>query len=80
MEDQNAVTVLVIPGLSIMERRWLSPRLMIVRCPGCGSTELFSTVAPKATFVHEREDCPILRRVEAALVRATAAGDRAKHN
>jgi hypothetical protein len=30
--------VLMFPSLSIMERRWLSPGMLFVRCPGCGAS------------------------------------------
>lgn len=60
-------TVLMFPGLSIMERRWLSAGLLMVRCPGCGVSQLFSTASPPSTFVHEDDDCPILRRIEVAI-------------
>lgn len=60
-------TVLMFPGLSIMEQRWLSPGLLLVRCPGCGASLVYSTADPATMFVHEDEDCPILRRIEAAI-------------
>ncbi|HYT73515.1 MAG TPA: hypothetical protein VEL79_02095 [Vicinamibacterales bacterium] len=66
MSDSAPVTVIVFPGLSIMQRRWLSAGLLIVRCPGCGASQLFSTATAPAPFVHEDEDCPILLRIEAA--------------
>lgn len=67
------LTVLVFPGLSIMQRRWLSAGLLVVRCPGCGASQIFSTANVPATFVHDDDECPILRRIEAALTRLRAA-------
>ena len=78
-QDRPAVdgpppTVLLFPGLSIMECTWLSAGLMVVRCPGCGASQMFSTTTPPAMFVHEDDDCPILARIEAALVVLRALG------
>jgi hypothetical protein len=56
-----------------MQRRWLSAGLLVVRCPGCGASQMFSTATPPATFVHEDDDCPIFQRIEAALARLWAA-------
>lgn len=59
--------VLMFPGLSIMQRQWLSPGMLIVTCPGCGAAAVVSIAAPPTTFVHENDACPILRRIEAAI-------------
>jgi hypothetical protein len=65
--DAQPRLVLVFPGLSIMERQWLSPRMLFVKCPGCGASQLISVATPPTTFVHEDDACPILRRIEAAI-------------
>jgi hypothetical protein len=71
----SPLTVWLFPGASIMKFTWLSDGLAIVRCPGCGASQLFSTAAPPATFVHEDDECPILRRIEAALAMFNAMVD-----
>jgi hypothetical protein len=59
--------VFEFPGLSIMQHQWLSARMVVVTCPSCGASHLYSTATPPTTFVHEDDACPILRRIEAAL-------------
>lgn len=66
-EDGKPVVIYLFPGLSIMERHWLSAGMLFVRCPGCGASLLYSTADPPTTFVHEDDDCPILRRIEGAI-------------
>ncbi len=56
-----------------MQLRWLSAGLLVVRCPSCGASQMFSTATPPETFVHKNDDCPILVRVEAALATLRAA-------
>ena len=69
------VTLLVLPGLSLMETRSLGVGMALVRCPACGATKVF-TARPGGSpveFVHERDDCPIRVRIEAALVKLRRA-------
>lgn len=47
--------------------------MLVVRCPSCGASQMFSTATPPETFVHKNDDCPILVRVEAALATLRAA-------
>jgi hypothetical protein len=63
----------MFPGLSIMHHRWLTAGILIVTCPGCGASLVVSIAAPPTTFMHEEDDCPILRRIEAALAMFEAA-------
>ena len=71
-ETPGGIRVFVIPGVSIMERQWLSPYEFVVRCPGCGASQRYSRAAAPGAFVHADDDCPIRRRIEAALARARA--------
>jgi hypothetical protein len=70
----------LIPGASIMKITWLSAGSAILRCPACGASQVFSTASPPPTFVHEDDDCPILRRIEAALARYRATVEKAGTN
>lgn len=74
------LSVWLFPGASLMEFKWLSIGLVIVRCPGCRVSQIVSTTAVPAVFVHEGEDCPILLRIEAALARLRAAQEGAGWN
>ena len=71
MSDRPAtplpLTILIFPGASLMEFHWLSIGLVVVRCPGCGASQMFSTMTAPMDFMHEDDDCPILRRIQAAL-------------
>jgi hypothetical protein len=67
--DNPPLTVWLFPGGSLMDVTWLSVWSAIVRCPGSGASQLVLTAAVPATFVHEDENCPILRRIEAAIGR-----------
>ena len=72
-----ALTLLVLPGASLMEMRTLGTGITLVRCPGCGATKVF-TAQPaggvtSAAFVHEDDACPVLRRIQAALQMCAAA-------
>lgn len=77
--DGGAAPVTVVfPGLSIMQRRWLSAGVLLVRCLGCGASQMVSSAAVPTTIVHEDDDCSILLRIEAALARLRAAQRRAR--
>ena len=70
--DDAPVTVLVLPGASLMHVRTLAPGVAEVRCPGCEAIHVYSasTAGPgdvMQAFVHEVEDRPILARIEAAM-------------
>lgn len=69
-------TIVMWPGLSLMDVRVL-PAGLVIRCPGCGASQLVTTGATgpvvPAAFVHERDDCPVLLRIEAALARLQVA-------
>jgi hypothetical protein len=67
LNSPAAGAVFVFPGLSIMQHKWLSAGTLLVKCPGCGASLMVSSAAPPTTFVHEDDDCPILRRIEAAI-------------
>ena len=75
-----ALTLLVLPGASLMEVRHLATGITSVRCPGCGATKVFTAPQPaggvtSAAFVHEDDACPVLKRIQAALqMCATAEG------
>lgn len=71
------LTILVLPGVSLMEIQPLAAGLVVVRCPACGASQVLTTgstgaIVP-ATFVHEDDDYPILLRIQAALARLRAA-------
>jgi hypothetical protein len=41
-----------------------------IRCPGCGASQVLtysSAEYTRSVFLHERDDCPILLQIEAAL-------------
>jgi hypothetical protein len=63
-----------------MKVTWLPAGSAIVRCPACGASQLLSTASPATTFVHEDDDYPILRRIEAALARYRATVENAVTN
>ena len=55
----------------------LAAGLVVVRCPGCGAipglhNRPTGAIVP-AAFVHKRDDCALLRRIQAALARLRAA-------
>ena len=77
MSDPVPLTVLVLPGVSLMDIQPLAAGLVVVGCPACGASQVFTAgstgaIVP-AVFVHENENCPILLRIEAALARLRAA-------
>ena len=72
-----SLTVVIFPGASLMDIRLVSDGIALVRCPACGGSQVFAT-GPTATivpavFLHERDDCPLLLRIESALARQRAA-------
>ncbi len=71
--EEPPLSVWLFPGASLMEFNWLSIGLAIVRCPGCGASQIVSAAAVPATFGHEDEDCPIRQRIERALARLRAS-------
>jgi hypothetical protein len=77
----SPLTILMFPGASIMKIERRSHDVLIVTCPGCGASQTFGPgpmqMAP--TFLHETDDCPILKRIEAALDRLQMAS-RAETN
>jgi hypothetical protein len=64
--------VLVLPGLSLMSRVQIVGGVR-VRCSGCGAVQdihgLPGGGVLHGNFVHERDDCPILVRINEALRR-----------
>ncbi len=76
--DANApLTIVLVPGASLMDIRQLAVGMVRVRCPGCGATMVMTArsagAASQLTFVHEDAECPVLVRIEAALARLRAA-------
>ncbi len=67
------VTVILLPGASLVDIHRLAAGLVLIRCPSCRAAQIVSTTTPTTSFVHADDDCPILRRIEAALVRLWAA-------
>lgn len=65
------LTVVVFPGLSLMDIEHLAVGIALVRCPGCGATMVLTTDSAQTgshrTFVHEADDCPVLVRIENVL-------------
>lgn len=62
--------VLVFPGLSLMDIEVVAGGQVIVRCPGCGASQLFALQAdeePLPPFQHQSTGCRIRQRIEAAL-------------
>lgn len=75
------LTIVILPGASLLDIRPLPNGMALVRCPGCGATAVFTARSVGAvshvTFVHEDDECPILARIEAALagLRASRAAE-----
>jgi hypothetical protein len=75
------VTIVILPGASLLDIRWLADGTTLVRCPGCGATLVYTVQSAGAVshmaFVHEEDDCPVLARIEAALalLRAVQAAE-----
>jgi hypothetical protein len=69
--------VLTLPGVSLMNVHLGGPGLAVVRCPGCGASQVFAAAPTvkmtEPAFIHQDEHCPIRLRIEAALVRAVFA-------
>lgn len=74
------LTVWEFPGASLLDFKWLSIDLVIVRCRGCRASQIVSTTAVPAVFVHENDDCPIRHRIETVLARLGVAQDGAEWN
>ena len=75
--SNSALTIVMFPGLSLMEVQRLAFDTVRYRCPGCGATMTLTSRSAAAvshvTFVHEDDACPVLVRIEAALARMEAA-------
>ena len=69
--------VIAFPGASVMDITFVTARQFIVRCPGCGASQLFSLPPNGSTlppFLHKSTACPIRQRIEAAQQVATLCG------
>jgi hypothetical protein len=68
-DDRPAAVVL--PGLSLLERDLLTPDQVLIRCPGCGAWQIVSLQPGgppfRPAFQHRSGNCPIQRRIEAAI-------------
>ena len=77
--DTPPVMLLILPGVSLMDVQLVVPGVVVVRCPGCGASQLFAAAPTgemtEAAFVHQDERRPIRLRIEAALAKARAAPD-----
>lgn len=72
------LTIVILPGASLLDIQPLADGMTLVRCPGCGATRVFTARPAGAAishvaFVHEEDDCPVLVRIEAALAELRAA-------
>ena len=67
----------MFPGGSLMDIELIAADLIAVRCPACGAKQLFPVQRNGTTwltgFLHETEQCPILKRIEVAVQRLQAA-------
>jgi len=66
-------TVVMFPGLSLMQAVQVRPDALFVRCPGCGASATFTTVNPPRAFGHEDDSCSVLRRIQAVMAQVQAA-------
>jgi hypothetical protein len=71
------LTIVIMPGASLLDIRSLAEGVALVRCPGCCATMVLTSRwgggASHMAFVHEDPDCPVLARIEAALAGLRAA-------
>ena len=63
--------VLLLPGASLMRIRLLAGDRVRVECPGCGAFHIFRARVCSPThrpFRHHGEDCPVLVKIDRALL------------
>lgn len=74
---ETPTTVVLFPGGSLMDIRMLTVDTALIRCPGCGATMVFTArsvgATSQITFLHEDDECPVLKRIEAVLAAVRAA-------
>lgn len=77
MADSAPITVIMLPGVSLMNISYLAGGVTLVECPGCHARCIFiggsAGQVSQQSFVHENDDCPILARIEAVLAVLRAA-------
>ena len=75
--DAAPLTIVILPGASLLDIQPLAPDMTLVRCPACGATKVFRARSAGAVshvaFVHADDECPVLARIESALAVLRAA-------